>query len=102
MGSTNGRERRVSEAHEVRKGLQAAATALAGMALQQDRIADMLATWDKRASWEDGMTVPDSVYVDERRQARTWASAAAELRAAIAPSSEDIRAALAKLEARAQ
>lgn len=86
----------MSEAQEVRKGLQAAATALAGMALQQDRIADMLATWDERATEDVGLTPCNGVYT------RAWSKAAEELRAAIAPSSEDIRAALAKLEARAQ
>lgn len=88
----------MSEAQEVRAGLQAAATALAGMVLQQERIADMLVTWDERASLPgestDGAT--HGVYVG------AWELAAAELRAAIAPSSEDIRAALAKLEARAR
>lgn len=93
----------MSEAQEVRAGLQAAAMALAGMALQQERIADMLAEWDKRAAW----AVPHGlagggVFAEELKVAPAWAKAAAELREAIAPSSEDIRAALAKLETRAR
>jgi hypothetical protein len=63
---------------EVRAGLNCAAVALAATAETMDRIVEMLAKWDERASW-GGPAPTDGVYQ------RAWSKAAEELRAAIAP-----------------
>ena len=78
---------------EVRGGLTGAARALAATAETMDRIADLLAQWDERATW-GGPASTDEVYV------RAWGKAANELRAAIAPMGGPISAAAREVDGR--
>jgi hypothetical protein len=87
------------EVSEVRRGLQAAAMALAACAATMDRITAMLTVWDERSGW----AVPTGlagggVFAEEVNAAPVWVKAAAELRAAITPSAEEISAAKARIE----
>lgn len=75
-----------SEADEARRGLSAAASALATMAMTMERIEELLASWDQRASALDG--AGDIV------RCVIWETAAIQLRQAIAPAAPQITAAL--------